>query len=272
MNFLNKLERKFGKYAVHNLSLLLIIGYVAGYLFNFIGILQYFTLNPTMILHGQIWRLVTWIITPPESLSIFTIIMLFFYYSIGTSLERTWGAFRYNVYILSGMLFTVVGIMLLYGISGLFGVVIYIDGVSTYFLCMSIFLAFAMEYPNMQVMLYFIIPVKIKWMAYLDVVYLLYMMYISSWPTRVVIVCCLLNFIVLFLATRNYRRVSPAEIKRKKNYRQQIRVAESMSVHKCAICGQTSETNPELSFRYCSKCNGNYEYCQNHLFTHKHVE
>lgn len=272
MKFLNKLERKFGRYAIHNLSLYLILGYVIGYLFSFMGILPYFTLNPSLIMKGQIWRLVTWVITPPESLGLFTILMLSFYYFIGISLENTWGAFRYNVYILSGMLFTVAGIMILYGISAVFHLPVYIDYVSTYFLCLSIFLAFAMEYPNMQVLLMLIIPVKVKWMAYLDVAYLLYMMYMSNWVTRIVIVCCLLNFIVLFLATRNYRKVSPAEMKRKRKYKQQIKTAQSMAVHKCAVCGQTSETNPELQFRYCSKCNGNYEYCQNHLFTHKHVQ
>lgn len=272
MKFLDKLERKFGRYAIHNLSLYLIGGYVIGYLFLLTGVIPYLSLNPSLIMSGQIWRLVTWIITPPESLSIFTVIMLYFYYSLGTTLERTWGAFRYNVYILSGMLFTVVGVMVLYGISAIFQLPVSIDYVSTYFLCMSIFLAFAMEYPNMYVYLLGILPVKVKWMAYLEVVYLLFTLYAGNWVTRVVIICCLLNFILLFLATRNYKRISPSEIKRKHNYRQQIKTAQSMSIHKCAICGQTSETNPDLQFRYCSKCNGNYEYCQNHLFTHTHVQ
>ena len=279
MKFLNKLERKFGRYAIRNLSLYMIVGYVVGYLFNMMGVMSFFTFNPSLIMRGQIWRLVTWVITPPQSLSIFTVIMLLFYYSVGTSLERTWGAFRYNVYIFSGMLFTVVGVMILYGVSTVLNfsvnidyVSAYFDYVSTYFLCMSIFLAYAVEYPNMYVMLYGIIPVKVKWMAYLDVAYLLFMIYASDWVTRIVILCCLLNFIVLFLATRNYKKISPSEIKRKHNYKQQIRTAKSMAVHKCAVCGQTSETNEELQFRYCSKCNGNYEYCQNHLFTHKHVQ
>ena len=272
MNFLNKLERKFGRYAIHNLSMYLIIGYVVGYVFELLGIMQFFTLNPEAILHGQIWRLVTWVITPPESLSIFTIIMLYFYYSLGTALERTWGAFRYNVYIISGLLFSTVGVILLYVGNLLLGNQIGIYGVSTYYLCLSIFLAFAVEYPNMEVLLMFIIPVKIKYMAYLDVIYLLYVMYISGWTGRVLIIACLLNFIVLFFATRNYRKVSPAEMKRKRRYKEQIKVAREQAVHKCAVCGQTSESNPELQFRYCSKCNGNYEYCQNHLFTHKHVQ
>ncbi|MDE5965335.1 MAG: hypothetical protein K2G89_00675, partial [Lachnospiraceae bacterium] len=145
MSFLNKLERKFGRYAIRNLSLYLIIGYIIGYVFDMMGILAFFTLNPTLILKGQIWRLVTWIITPPDGLSIFTVIMLYFYYSIGTDLERTWGTFRYNVYIFSGMLFTAVGTMLLYALSVWMGLDIYINGIGSYYFCLSIFLAFAIE-------------------------------------------------------------------------------------------------------------------------------
>ena len=80
---------------------------MAGYLLYFFApasIFSYLTLEPYYILHGQIWRLVTWILIPPESPGIFTIIMLFFYYSLGNSLEQTWGAFRYNVYIFMGMI------------------------------------------------------------------------------------------------------------------------------------------------------------------------
>lgn len=108
MRFLNKLERKFGRYAIHNLSLYLIIGYVIGYVIELFypSMLNYLTLDPYAILHGQVWRLITWVLNPPSGLDIFTIIMLFFYYSLGTNLERTWGAFRYNVYIFGGILFS----------------------------------------------------------------------------------------------------------------------------------------------------------------------
>ena len=108
---MSKFEKKFGKYAISNLSLILILCYVVGYVIQLINsdFLLYLTLNPYAILHGQVWRLFTWIIVPPSSLDPFTIIMLLFYYNIGTTLERTWGVYRYNVYILSGMLFTVIG-------------------------------------------------------------------------------------------------------------------------------------------------------------------
>ena len=103
---MSNFEKKFGKYAIKNISLMLIMCYAVGYAIQFIGdgFLNFLTLDPYKILHGQIWRIVTWIIVPPSSFSIFTIIMLFFYYSVGTTLERTWGAYRYNLYLFSGML------------------------------------------------------------------------------------------------------------------------------------------------------------------------
>ena len=230
MNFLNKMERKFGRYAIHNLSAYIIALYVAGYLLYFFApasIFSYLTLEPYYILHGQIWRLVTWILIPPESPGIFTIIMLFFYYSLGNSLEQTWGAFRYNVYIFMGMISTVLGAFLLYAIFGgnvLFGNALF----STYYINMSIFLAFALSYPNMQVMLYFFIPIKMKWMGILYGFFIVYSFVKSSWVGKVAIIASLLNFIVFFLMTRDYRRVSPKEIRRKQDFKRQMDTADSL--------------------------------------------
>ena len=182
MNFLNKMERKIGKYAISNLSLYLIMGYVLGYILQFINpaIVDFLTLNPYLILHGQIWRLVTWIIIPPSSFDLFTIVMLMFYYSVGTNLERTWGTFYYNVYLFMGMIFTVIGGFLIMGISyvpafnsfvtrELYGTGTYFllvaRSFSTYFVNMSIFLGFAATFPEVQVLLMFIIPIKVKWMG-----------------------------------------------------------------------------------------------------------
>ena len=101
MNFLDKMERKYGRYALKNLPMFIIATYVAGYVLELLTpeMLGYLTLEPYYILHGQVWRLVTWILIPPSSLDIFTIIMLFFYFSIGQTLERTWGSFKFDVYI-----------------------------------------------------------------------------------------------------------------------------------------------------------------------------
>ena len=171
-------EKKFGKYAIKNLSLVLIICYAIGYVLEWVSpwMLTFFYLNPyEIIFHGQIWRLVSWILIPPSGFDFFTLLMLYFYYSLGTTLERTWGTYRYNVYIFSGMLFTILGAFLLFGYTVLIGgeAGIALWGIygdfyqlatrfSTYYVNMSIFLAFASTYPNMQVMLFFMIPVRIK--------------------------------------------------------------------------------------------------------------
>lgn len=290
MNFLNKIERKFGRYAISNLSLYLILCYGCGYLMNLINpaFLSYLTLDPYRVLHGQVWRIVTWILVPPDSLDIFTIIMLYFYYSIGTSLERTWGTFLYNVYMFFGMIFTVLGSFIAMGLSYLlWGDLLAIGGAaqffqmasysfSTYYINMSIFLAFAATFPNVQVLLMFILPIRVKWMGVAYAVLLLYE-FVNTWMIgKISIIASLLNFIVFFLMTRSglRMRMSPKQVKRRHDFQREVRKAKPMSVakHKCAICGRTSDEYPDLEFRFCSKCNGNYEYCQEHLFTHTHVK
>lgn len=292
---MGKFERKYGKYAIKNLSLILVVCYGVGYLFSNIpalsSIFGYLTLNPYAICHGQVWRLVTWIIVPPSSFSLFTLITLFFYYSIGHSLENVWGDFYYNVYIFSGFLFTIVGSFLLYLFYTLFpGEVGGILGIeytmaltslyfSTYYINMSIFLAFAFTFPEAQVLLMFLIPVKVKWLGYLYAGMLVYEFLLENAIVKVVIGASLLNFIVFFLLTRRRQLGSPKvrfeQARRRAAYNEEVRRetrAASVSKHKCAICGRTDAEYPELQFRFCSKCNGNYEYCSDHLFTHKHVE
>ena len=215
---------------------------------------------------------------------------MLFYYQLGTHLERAWGTFRFNVYMFGGMLFTVVGCLLFYGIVYMiFGqpmaeITSYLMGryVSTYYVNMSIYLAFAVMYPNLQVLIYFIIPVKVKWMAILYVVMMVYDIFVTGqaygvWAAIVLIVVnvmSLLNFLVFFLSSRDMKRYSPKEVHRRQEYKRQVaepRPGSGITRHKCAVCGRTEVSNPELEFRYCSKCEGNFEYCQDHLFTHQHV-
>lgn len=287
MKFINTLERKVGKYAIRNLSLCLIICYGFGYAINAVNpeFLNYLSLNPYAILHGQIWRIFTWILVPPSSFNFFTIIMLYFYYSIGTNLEHTWGAFQYNLYIFSGMLFTLLGSMLLYvvllvmpstsGMSPAEANYFFAQigrMFSTYYVNMSIFLAFAATFPEVQVLLMFIIPVKVKWLGIIYAVMLIYGFLAGSFVSKFVIGASLINFVVFFLFSRNLSHISPKQIKRRTVYKQQVRQANSVTKHKCAVCGRTEQDSPDLEFRFCSKCEGNYEYCQEHLFTHEHVK
>ena len=277
MNFLDKMERKFGRYAISNLSIYIIITYAAGYLLTALApnVVSYLVLEPALILRGQIWRLVTWLLIPPGSLDLFTIITLMFYYSIGSSLERTWGAFRYNVYIFSGILMSIVGSFILYFIFGGGTTLLLYTGTvfSTYYSSMSIFLAFAATYPNMQVLFMMIIPLKVKWLGIAYVVLMLWDMITAGWGVRVMLICSLMNFIIFFFTTRNMSRYNPREIHRRQAYKKAVHQSRvNVTKHKCAICGRTEKDGEHLEFRFCSKCNGNYEYCQDHLFTHTHVK
>lgn len=118
LSWLIKMEKKVGRYAISNLTLYLLIAYGIGYMTRFLmpELLQWLTLEPGLILKGQIWRIVSWIFVAPAEKPIYFLLMVWLYYSLGTTLERTWGTFRYNVYIISGMLFTVIGAFVLYGV------------------------------------------------------------------------------------------------------------------------------------------------------------
>lgn len=279
----NKFEQRFGKYAISNLTLILIICYVVGYVIQLINpnVAFFLTLDPYQILKGQVWRLFSWILIPPSSLDIFTIIMLMFYYNLGTVLEKTWGTYRYNVYIFSGMLLTIVASFLYMGTMFLLGlnpadatvVFFYTSGAfSTYYINLSIFLAFAVTYPDMQVLLMFVIPVKVKWMAILDIVLLVYEMLAGSLSIKFAVGAALVNFVVFYLSTKSLYHMNPKQMKRRAEFKSEVKRNSTVTKHKCAICGRTEEDDPSLEFRFCSKCNGNYEYCQNHLFTHEHVK
>ena len=284
MNFLNKMERKIGKYAIPNLMIYLIAAYCIGFVIytvnpNFMLML---TLSPYHILHGQVWRLITWILMPTDTRVFSLLIMALLYYQLGSALERSWGTFRFNVYIFGGMLFTVIGAFILYGIyaaagTGSLETISLISSLTftTNYINLTIFLAFAVMYPEMQILLFFIIPVKMKWMAVVYAVLIAINLILTSWGGRIAIIMSILNFLIFFLSTRNYRRVSPKEIHRKQVFKAQMREPRRGSMvtkHKCAVCGRTQLDDPNLEFRFCSKCDGNYEYCQDHLFTHQHIK
>lgn len=275
-NWLDKMECRFGRYAIRNLTMYLLAGYAIGYLLSFTmpQLLNYFTLEPALILKGQVWRLLSWVIIPPNDNIIFVIFMMLLYYSLGNTLESYWGAFRYNVYIFSGILFTVIGAFIVNGLIG--GITGFGSLYSTYYINMSIFLACASIMPDYQLLLYGIIPIKMKWLAILDVVLLAVDAVQGGLIIRIVIIASLLNFIIFFFCNRNLRGHSPKQAARRKKFQKQISRPQNQyaggAKHRCAVCGRTELDDPTLEFRYCSKCNGNYEYCQEHLFTHEHVK
>lgn len=296
-------EKKFGKYAIKNLSLVIIICYAIGYLlilpqYRGINLFPYLYLNPQLIIENfQIWRLVTWVFVPSSVTNVFLeLLLLYFFYMISASVESAWGTYRYNVYIFSGLLYTVLGAFVLYVVGLIRGNPFFPYGpyFSTYYITMSIFLALAVTFPDSQILLFFIIPVRMKYIGIIYVAILVYngLIYIVSanWAPLVVMVASLLNFIIFYITQRKRLKRSPfSQSSRARMYKRRTGYSSNgtnsagnsaaqpkkenvITRHKCAICGQTDVTNPDLSFRFCSKCNGNYEYCENHLFTHTHVE
>ncbi len=281
MNWLDKSERKLGRFAIPNLTVYLLAGYVIGFgvVYLMSDMIGYLTLEPALILRGQVWRIISWVLIPPTTNIISLAFLVLLYYSLGTALERTWGSFRYNVYIFSGLLFTVLAAFGLYAFYYFgYGVEVSMSAVgmiSTNYITMSIFLAFAAIYPDMEVMLYFILPIKMKWMALVYAAMAVYYFVRGGIGTRVAIGASLLNFVIFFLSSRNRKRFGSREQagKRKFNRRSapHMRYANGAK-HRCAVCGRTELDDPCLEFRFCSKCNGNYEYCQDHLFTHEHIK
>ena len=293
MKLLDKLERKFGKYAIKNLMYYIILLYALGFvilLFKPDIYQNWLSLNAQAILSGQIWRIFTYIIYPPTGSLITILISLYFYYTVGTMLERQWGTFRFNLYFFTGVLLHAIAAIFIYLVWGV------ILEMGTYYLNLSMFFAFAAMFPNMQVLFMWIIPIKMKWLAWIDGIYFLvtivagfmsdylsvdmiYRLYnfgiIPNKAYAVMALVSLLNFLIYATTFRSVQRMTPKEVYRRKAYEQKVAKAQAMknmARHKCAICGRTEKDAPDMEFRYCSKCEGNYEYCQDHLFTHTHVK
>lgn len=298
---MSEFERKFGRYAIRNLPLIMILCYGVGYLIRYInpGFLMYLNLNPYEVIHGQIWRIITWLLVPPNDNNIiWVLVMLFCYYSIGVSLERTWGTYKFNVYILSGIGFMLVGAFAIMGIAYIAGgylvAAMYSQYVaayfSTYYINMSILLAFAATFPDAMFLFMFFIPIKAKWMAVVYAVLLAVQFVTGNLFIRVALGTSLINFLIFYLTNRRGLGVRPIRMQSFNRSRSGGNVFRSRSStgegrptrdlsrssgivtrHKCAVCGRTEQDAPDMQFRFCSKCEGNYEYCEEHLYTHTHV-
>ena len=284
MNWMDKLERKWGRHAVANLSRYFVLAQVIGYVVQLTapGLMSYMNFDMGSILHGQIWRVVTWIFTPTASLDVFGILFLFCVLMWGSSLESMLGTFRMNVFlwgsvilcdIVGAIVYVVTRILLGYGFS---------PYLSTYYILMSMLLALAMCMPEGEVRLYFVLPIRMKWMAFVYGLFIAWdivsYLRVGLWVGVVPIVASLLNFVIFYFSTRDMNRYNPKEIHRRQQFKKAMAPSrtgsgpDGIAKHKCAICGRTEKDDPNLEFRFCSKCNGNYEYCQDHLFTHKHVQ
>ena len=275
MNFLDKMEQKLGRYAPGNVMVYLLVLYLGGFILNIVNPYFYFEhlcLDMERIFAGEIWRLVTFIIYPPTTSILWFLLEMYILFLLGRNLERLWGRFYFDLYLLIGFLSLIVAALLVYLITG---EVLLLFPDSLYW---SLIFAFGMTVPDMQFMLYFLIPIKAKYLMIFYGIFLGYQCVVGGWPTRVQIIASLFNFFLFFLLVRRpFLRVRQgirrAEFQRKiRESQRQAQNLRPMGVrHVCAVCGRTNISNPELEFRFCSRCAGNREYCLDHLYTHVHV-
>jgi hypothetical protein len=263
MPFLDKLERAFGRYAIQNLSIYIVIGQVfvlLAAMFNLLD-LRIFVLVPTLMEQGQWWRLLTFVFfiaLPTGTIGpIFTAFALYMFYLMGTALEAYWGAFRYNLFLLLG-----------YGLTIGAAFITPNSAVTNLFLGVSVFLAFAYLNPDFEFILFFILPVKVKWLALIAWIGYGVAFFLGTWPVRLQILASVGNFL-LFFAGSIFWGVRRGQRVMVRKARQFADTAEPR--HRCHVCGKTDRTNPELDFRYCSKCAGDQCYCPEHIQKHTHV-
>lgn len=260
--------------------------YLAGFLLVRIApafFFQYCIFDMDRILHGQIWRLFTWILFPPSVDFVYLLIACYICYILGQVLERVWGKFRLNLYFFSGLVFILIAGILTY----VFGRAFHTGGgifLNTIYLNSSFFFAFALTFPNAEFYLFFLLPIKAKYFAVLNLAFYAFDFFSASSMSvtalsgrRILIITSLIHFALFyFLVLRTPK--SRADRKRQREWRkaseegQRARREEVKRGHRCAVCGRTDQTNPELEFRYCSKCDGMMEYCMDHIFTHQHVK
>ena len=236
--------------------------------------LNFLYFDPQMVLRGEVWRIVTYIFVPSTTSVFWLVVELYFYYWIGSTLERQWGTAKFNLYYFSGVLLTVLGTVLASVITGNS----YITVAGTTYVNLSMFFAFAMLFPDTTVLFMFIIPVKMKWLAYLDGALFAFDIVRAigqhNWAGVVLPVVALLNFAVFiwpevhYLAARTKTQYSPKTVQYRQAVKQQTQ--EKGYHHKCAVCGRTDTDYPDLQFRYCSKCAGYHCFCQDHIFNHVH--
>jgi len=259
MQLLDILDRKFRRYAIPNMTIYLIAGQVLFFMFVLAGrfILERVVLIPELVLAGEWWRLITFLFIPPLTNPIFAFFAWYLFYLMGGALEGHWGAFRYNLFLLIGYLVTV-------AVSFLFP----IYPATNLFIGGSVFLAFAFLYPEFQLYILFIIPVKIKWLALLTWIGYAYEIIAGTWQTRLLVLASISNFL-LFFGGDLYRRMRTG----KKRMATQVREysGRKEAFHACAVCGITDLSHPAMEFRYCRDCGGQ-GYCTDHILNHEHAK
>lgn len=255
---------------IANLMLYIAIGTAVVYLFTLIdpSYLMYNVLrfDRSAILRGQVWRLFSYIFIPSDTNVLFLAISMYFYFFIGKAIESSWGSFRFNLFYLCGVVITDIAALIM-GVNA-----------TASYLNLSLLLAFATIYPENQVLLMFIIPLKMKYLAWFYfVVTIIDVIRLNFFP-----VFALLNYFLFFGA--DILHVLPDFVKPRGGYKKaqrpnanwakdyQKKATKPLYRHKCTVCGRTDTEYPQLEFRYCSKCSGYYCYCMDHINDHAHIQ
>ena len=282
----DRFARNHPRFGISNLMTVIVAGNVVVYLLSaFAGAaaVSFLSFDWTAITSGELWRLVTFIFMPGYTARgdiLWLALFLYLYYMIGNALEREWGTAKFNLYYLSGVVLTVLVGVIMALVSGSN---VRISGAD--YVNMSMFFAFAVLFPDTRFLIFFILPVKVKWLAWVDAAFfaltVLSNLFHGAWLSALLPVVALLNFFVFFWTAITdeiaYRRgrakhqTSHQTIQFKSAVRQQKqKEAQRGYRHKCSVCGRTDTDSPDLEFRYCSKCAGYHCYCQDHIFNHVH--
>ena len=190
MKWFQKLERKFGRYAIHDLMLYIVILNAVVFVLTLLvpqsELYAKFALDPAKVLEGEVWRLVTFLILPPSTSPIWIVFTLYFYYLVGSNLENQWGSFRFNLYYLIGVLSTIAAAFI--GFSP----------VTTEHLNLSLVLAFAYLFPNYELLLFFLLPVKMKYIAWFNWAFLAFSIVFGPLPRKLGAVASVVNYFAFF--------------------------------------------------------------------------
>lgn len=266
MRWLDALDRRYGSRGVPEVTAVLIACQVLVYALKFIepGVLAALELRPERVWAGEVWRLVTFLAAPPLDNPLFAFFFWYLFYLMGTALEHSWGALRYNVFLAIGYLLTVAVALGLPWLTGPNA-----PPVTNAFLQGSVFLAFAWLFPDFELYLFFLLPVKIRWLALLAWIGYVLALVTGDWTTRLVVLASIGNWLAFFggeaiqRARGGHRRMT---------IQARSQAARREAFHRCAVCGKTDLTDPDLDFRYCVDCDGQYGYCPEHLHQHAHVK
>ena len=269
MRLIDRFCYKHPNFGVPNLMRYLTIANVVFWILGAANstLLSYLSFDAALILRGQVWRLFTFMLYPPSS-GMLAFLVFYFYYWMGSTLEHYWGTAHFNVYILIGWFLTVVYGFLVYFLGG------YRIRINAQYLYLSMFFSYAALFPEQQVLLFFVIPIKMKYMALIDAAYFIMAVVSSPFPVNLVPVVAVVNFFLFFGGTLMRlipKKPSDSTINFRKASRK-IREEERNRLyhHKCAVCGRTDTEYPDLEFRYCSRCVGYHCFCIDHIDNHIH--